>query len=319
MNSVLITGSCGFIGRELCIKILDDGRRAKGTVSIESDVSRLPVGVDAVLIASIDSDTNWDNILAGIDAIVHLAARVHVTDDAFSDPLAEYRKVNVEGTERLAVAAVNAGVKRFVYISSVKVNGEGGSYSYTENDKEAPEDPYALSKWEAEQALYEIADKTEMDLVVLRPPLVYGPGVKANFLRLLKVVDSGIPLPLASVNNRRSLIYLGNLIDAIVTCINHPGAAGNTYFVSDGKDVSTPELIRCISSALGRPARLFPFSPVLLKKAGIITGKSVAMDRLLGSLTVDCSKIRRELDWQAPFLMEQGLKETANWYIKKKT
>jgi nucleoside-diphosphate-sugar epimerase len=201
-------------------------------------------------------------------------------------------------------------------MSSVKVNGNGKSIPYNEEDIPTPQDAYAISKWEAEKVLNKISEETEMEIVVLRSPLVYGPCVKANFLRLLEIVDHGI-LPLASVNNRRSLIYLGNLVDAILTCMKHPKAAGQTYFVSDGEDISTPELIRRISFALRRSTRLFPFPPVLLQLAGIITGKSVEIDRLLGSLTIDCSKIRSKLHWKAPFSMEQGLRETAKWYMKK--
>ena len=244
--------------------------------------------------------------------------------------------MNVKGTERLAREAASANVRRFVYMSSVKVNGERtegksrgqrsevrdqGSVSkqfFSEEDVPEPQDPYAVSKWEAEKVLNKISEETGMEIVILRSPLVYGPRVKANFLRLLKVVDRGMPLPLANINNRRSLIYLENLVDAIVACIKNPKAAGQTYLVSDGDDVSTPELIRRMGYALGRPVRLFPFPPILLKMAGIITGKSVAIDRLLRSLTIDCSKIRRELDWQAPFSMDQGLRETAMWYLKRR-
>ena len=278
--------------------------------------NNLPFGFDVIPIEEITPRTDWSKILFGVHTVVHLAAQAHVINGLSEDSLAAYRYVNTAGTERLAQTASASGVKRFVYLSTVKVNGEGKAGPYAEKDDPEPIDPYGISKWEAEQILYEISDQTGMEMVVLRPPLVYGPWVKANFLHLLKILDRSIPLPLASINNRRSLIFLGNLLSAIVTCINHPRAAGQTFLVSDGEDVSTPELIRHINSALGRPARLFPFPPVMLKMAGIITGKSVAMDRLLRSLTIDCSKIRRELDWQAPFSMEQGLRETAKWYLK---
>jgi nucleoside-diphosphate-sugar epimerase len=253
--------------------------------------------------------------------------------DAASDQLAAFRWVNVRGTERLAKMAAASGCRRFVFMSSIKVNGEGtetgGQKSvvkdhkadlkgaFSEKDTPEPLDPYGISKWEAEQVLQEIAKTTGLEVVVLRPPLVYGPGVKANFYRLMRIVDWGLPIPLSNVNNRISLIYLENLVDAVFACLTHSEAAGQTYLVSDGEDVSTPELIRRISSSLGRPARLFPFPPVMLKMVGIITGKSISIDKLLHSLTIDCSKIRRELGWQAPFSMEQGLIETANWYMKK--
>ncbi|MEA3280490.1 MAG: SDR family oxidoreductase, partial [Thermodesulfobacteriota bacterium] len=257
IKKVLITGASGFIGSALCEKILAEGWQVRGTVRSESDVSRLPDGVKAFSIGSIDSDTKWDDALAGIDTVVHLAARVHVMDDTCSDPLAEYRKVNVEGTKCLAYAAANAGVKRFVFISSIKVNGEGRSNPYTEMDKPEPQDPYAISKWAGEQVLHDVEADTALEVVILRPPLVYGPGVKANFLRLFKIVERGIPLPFAKIDNQRSFIYLNNMIDAIITCINHPGAAGQTFLISDGEDVSTPELIRRIALALEKPARLF--------------------------------------------------------------
>ena len=311
MNSVLITGAGGFIGSALCEKILADDRQVRGTFRSEIDVSRLPNGVEAVSIASIDSDTKWNDALTGIDTVVHLAARVHVMVDSCSDPLAEYRKVNVEGTKCLAVAAANAGVKRFIFISSIKVNGEGRAAAYTEDDEEAPEDSYGVSKWEAEQELHKISDTTGIEVVILRPPLVYGPGVKANFIRLFKIVERGIPLPLSSIKNRRSFIYLGNLIDAIITCMTNPNAAGKTFLVSDGEDVSTPELIRRLGAASGRRALLLPVPVWIMKMAGRITGKYDEVERLVGSLTVDISKISKELKWKPPYTMEHGLRETA--------
>lgn len=311
MNSVLITGAGGFIGHTLCTKLLEEGWKVRGTIRSESDGSRLPEGIEAFSIGWIDSDTKWDNALRGIDTVVHLAARAHVMDDVSSDPLAEYRKVNVVGTKCLALAAANAEIKRFIFISSIKVNGEGRAAAYTEEDEEAPEDPYGVSKWEAEEELRKIADKTGMELVILRPPLVYGPGVKANFLRLFKIVEHGIPLPLLSIKNRRSFIYLGNLIDAIITCLTNPNAAGKTYLVSDGEDVSTPELIRRIGAASGRRALLLPVPVWILRMAGRITGKYDEVERLVGSLTVDISKICKELEWKPPYAMEHGLRETA--------
>jgi len=316
LNSVLVTGAGGFIGRALCAKILAEGWQVRGTLRSESDASQLPDGVETVSIGSIDSDTKWDDALTGIDPVVHLAARVHVMYDGSSDPLTEYRKVNVEGTKCLAIEAAKAGVKRFIYISSIKVNGEGRAAAYTEDDEEAPVDYYGLSKWEAEQKLHKISDKTGMETVILRPPLVYGPRVKANFLRLVSLVKYGIPLPFRYIKNRRSFIYIGNLIDAIITCITNPNAAGKTYLVSDGEDVSTPELIRRIGVASGRRALLLPVPVWIMRMAGKITGKSNEVERLVMSLTVDISKIRRELEWKPPYTMENGLRVTAKWYKK---
>jgi nucleoside-diphosphate-sugar epimerase len=297
--------------------MLANGWQLRGTVRVEEDAVFLPAGLEAIQILSISSDTDWSIVLIGVDVVVHLAARVHVMHDTAVDPLAEFRQVNVAGTERLARMASEAGVRRFIYLSSVKVNGEGNVIPYTEHDTPVPEDPYAISKWEAEEVLQKVSRETGLEVVILRPPLVYGPQVKANFLRMLEVVKRGIPLPLASINNRRSLIYLGNLVDAIITCINHHKAAGQTYLVSDGEEVSTPELIRQVAVALGKPARLFPFPPSFMKLAGSIIGKSDAVERLLGSLVVDSSKIRRELGWMPPYTMEEGLEETAEWFKRR--
>lgn len=238
-------------------------------------------------------------------------------NDTATDPLSAFRQINVAGTERLARMAAINGVKRFVYVSSIKVNGEGCEKPFTEHDIPAPDDPYGVSKWEAEQTLHKVADDTGLEVVILRPPLVYGLEVKANFLSLLKLFDRAIPMPLSSINNLRSLICVENLVDAIITCITHPKAVGQTYLVSDGKDVSTPELIRRAAAALGRPARLFPFPPSLMRFVGKLFGKSDAVERLIGSLTIDSSKIRRELGWKPPYTMEQGLKETAEWFKEK--
>lgn len=311
---VLITGGTGFVGSVLLSRLVDAGGFIV-RAAVRRDGRDLPPGVERVAVGDLAADTAWQQALAGVDVVIHLAARVHVMNDLAADPLAAFRQVNVAGTERLARMAAANGVKRFVYISSVKVNGEGASTPYTEYAAAAPEDPYGISKWEAEQALHKVAEETVLEVVILRPPLVYGPGVKANFLSLFKVVDRGIPLPLARVRNRRSLIYLGNLVDAIVTCINHPDAAGEVFLVSDGEDVSTPALIRRIAHALDRPERLLPFPSTLMRLLGRISGKSGEIERLLGSLVVDTSKIRRVLSWKPPYTLDQGLKETADWYV----
>lgn len=317
IRNVLVTGANGFIGYELCNKLLSDNFRVKGIVRSKNYNDRFLTGIDISQLESVGPKTDWSKAIIEIDCVVHLASRVHVMPNDTHDPFSSFQEINVAGTEHLAKEAALSNVRRFIYISSVKVNGEGKSRPYNEEDIPTPQDDYGVSKWEAEKVLNQISKETGMEIVILRSPLVYGPRVKANFLRLLEIAERGIPLPLACVKNQRSLIYLGNLVDAIVTFMKHPKAAEQTYFVSDGEDVSTPELIRRISSALERPTRLFPFPPILLKMAGIMTGKSVAIDRLLRSLSIDCSKIRRELDWQAPFSMEQGLKETAEWYRKK--
>ncbi len=314
MPNILVTGATGFIGRPLCAKLLADGARVRAAAWREESVVSLHEGVEIVPIDSIGPDTDWALALARIDTVIHLAARVHVMADHAEDPLAAYRSVNVAGTERLARMAAASGVKRLVFMSSVKVNGEETVKRYTEQDLPAPMDPYGVSKFEAEESLKRVANETGLEVVIIRPPLVYGPGVKANFYRLMGIVASGVPLPFGSIKNARSLVYLGNLIDSIVLCAKHPLAAGQTFLVSDGEDVSTPELIRMIATALGHPARLFPFPAGLMRMAGRLTGRTSAVDRLLGSLAVDNSKIRKQLGWKPPFNMAEGLKATGEWY-----
>jgi nucleoside-diphosphate-sugar epimerase len=261
---------------------------------------------------NIDSMTDWGGGLKGCDVVVHLAARVHVMRDTSDDSLAEFRQVNVACTEHLARSAVAAGVKRFVYVSSIKVNGEEtqSGQSYSEQSIPAPQDPYGVSKWEAEQVLHQVAKETGLEVVIVRPPLVYGPDVKGNFAQMISVVAKGLPLPFASVNNKRSLIYVKNLVDALILCATHPAAAGNTYLVSDGEDVSTSDLLRKLSVAMCKKSRLFSCPIILLKLAATAFRKSDQVERLLGSLQVDGSKIRRELGWVPPFSMDDGLKAT---------
>ena len=269
------------------------------------------------MIDPLGPDTPWCHALTGVDTVIHLAARVHVMLENAEDPLQEFRLVNTEGTARLAREAAKAGVKRFLFMSTIGVNGDNsGNTPYTESSLPHPHNHYSISKYEAEQVLHQISSETGMEVVILRAPLVYGPGNPGNFLSLLRIISKGIPLPLSSIKNKRSLIYVGNLVDALATCTTHPAAAGQTYLVSDGEDVSTPELIRRTASALDVPARLFPMPPSLMHLAGKLTGKSAAVNRLTGSLTVDSSKIRQELGWKPPFTMEEGLKETAEWFKK---
>lgn len=314
---VLITGATGFVGRFLCAHLLEDGFSVRATVRSSGTAASLVAGVEPTSIESIGPETEWRHAVNDIDTVIHLAARVHIMNDPSSDPLAHFRRVNVQGTEKLARQAAYSGVKRLVFVSSIKVNGEENATPYTPNSPPSPSDPYGISKWEAEQALRKIGQETGMEVVVVRPTLVYGPGVKANFLAMMNIVAKGIPLPLASIANRRSLISVGNLVDALAICAVHPQAAGKTYLVSDGEDISTPDLIRRTARALGVPARLFPVPASVMRFAGAVTGKLAAVDRLLGSLTVDSSRIRSELGWKPPFSMEEGLRETAEWYINR--
>ena len=311
---VLVTGATGFVSRFLCLRLLAADFSVLGTLLASENPALLVPGVEPVVIDPLGPDTPWQHALTGIDTIIHLAARVHIMDDSSVDPLAEFRKVNTAGTRQLAQEATKAGVKRLVFISSIKVNGEESIAPYSETSPTQPTDPYGISKWEAEQALRKIEKETSLEVVVVRPTLVYGPGVKANFFNMMKAVNRGLPLPLITITNKRSLIYVGNLVDALAICATHPAAAGQTYLVSDGEDVSTPELIHRIADALNVPARLFAFSVSLLRLAGKLTGKGAAVNRLTGSLTVDSSKIRQELEWQPPFTMEEGLQVTAQWF-----
>lgn len=314
---VLVTGATGFVGGFLCNRLLNEGFDVRGTMLAFENTASLPAGVQPVIIEPLGSGTSWDESLAGIDTVIHLAARVHIMDDPSANPIDEFRRVNVAGTLKLAQDAAKAGVKRFVFISSIKVNGEEASTTYTHASVSNPTDPYGISKLEAELALRKIEAETGLEVVVVRPTLVYGPGVKANFLNMLKVVQSGIPLPLASIKNKRSMIYVGNLADALSICAVHPAAAGKTYLLSDGEDVSTPELIRRTAKALGVPARLLPFPLRLMLLTGKLTGKSGTVRRLTGSLTVDSSQMRTELGWTPPFTMELGFEKTAQWFGKR--
>jgi len=316
MNTVLLTGSTGFIGSALLaeLKKLPEFRVV---CAVRSAVS--PASDDVVVVGNIDGATDYSAALNGVDVVVHAAARAHIIRDEVADPLAEYRKVNVEGTLNLAKQAVAAGVKRFVYISSIKVNGESttGLKAFTEADAAKPEDPYGISKYEAEQGLRLLAEETGLDVVIIRPPLVYGPGVKANFLSFVKLSATGVPLPFGSVDNQRSMVYVGNLVNLIVCCINHPAAANQTFLVSDGEDVSLRNLVTYIRLCLGRSPRLLPVPLWLFKLAGAVTDTQGVVDRLVGDLQVDSSKARTLLEWVPPFTVSQGIEATMADFMSK--
>lgn len=309
---VLVTGAGGFIGRELCRVLLQTGLRVRG---VTRQGGALPVGAEQVQVGEIGPDTQWQEALAGVTSIIHLAARVHVMRETAADPITEFRRVNTAGTANLARQAVEARVQRLVYVSSIKVNGERTTLQpFSATDIPAPQDPYAVSKWEAEQTLQRISEASALETVIVRPPLVYGPGVGGNFLRLMKLIQVGLPLPLGSVNNRRSLVYLGNLADALALCALHPAAAGRAFLVSDGEDLSTPDLIRRLAREMGRPARLYALPPPLLRLSGRVTGKQNEIGRMLDTLEVDGSRIRKELEWTPPYSSAEGIKITAKWF-----
>jgi UDP-glucose 4-epimerase len=255
------------------------------------------------------STANLAGVAAGCQIVVHTAARVHVMGDSGPSALAEYRRVNVEGTLNLAREAARSGVRRFIFLSSIKVNGESTAAGarFRETDDANPQDPYSVSKWEAEAGLRELCARAGMEYVVVRPPLVYGPGVRANFLALATAVKRGIPLPLGAVQNRRSLIATDNLVSFLQQCLEHPAAANETFLVSDGQDLSTAELVRGMAAALHRPARLLPVPCGLLRVAGSLTGRQLQIQRLLENLQIDIGKARQQLSWSPPFTVQQGL------------
>ncbi len=315
-NRFLVTGATGFIGRALSLELARRGHHTHCAVRSRYRARGLPGQV--IVVGGIDQGTDWSHALDGVSSVIHLGARVHVMQEVAGDALNAFREVNLEGTKQLARAAVARGGKRLVYVSSIGVHGNyTDDRPFTEASIPAPCSPYTVSKYEAEQSLFEIARQTDLEVVVVRPPLVYGPDNPGNFLRLLKLVQCGFPLPLSSVKNRRSIIYIGNIVDALITCVQHPGAAGSTYLVNDNGDVSTPQLIRDIARMMNRPARLWPVPPTLLRLAGRITGKSSEVDRLVRSLQIDSTKIRNELGWSPPYSTMQGLTETAEWFNNK--
>lgn len=309
---VLVTGASGLVGRALCSLLDQAEHQVARAVRASTTPWEIPVG-------DLNKSTDWSEALGqGTDVVVHLAAQVPEMDGASRVPGDRYAEVNTLGTAKLARQCARHGVKRFVFVSTVKVLGEGKSEPYQDSDLAVPADAYAISKLEAEQALWQIAAETGMEVVVLRPPLVYGLGVKGNFLRLMQAIDKRRPLPLGAIQNQRSLIYLGNLLDAIRLCLTHPKASEKTFLVSDGDDVSTPELVRRIAAALGRRPFLLPVPVSWMRWTGRVLGKQAAVDRLLGSLCVDITPLREELGWTPPYTMQAGLEATAQWYHKTK-
>ena len=308
---ILVTGANGFVGKALCRRMKHEKKLFRAAVR---DPVKQPTGIESAVIGDIHAYTDWTLALKGVQTVVHLAARVHVMNEQSADPLADFRRINVEGTVNLARQAAAAGVKRFIFLSSIKVNGESTqpNLPFSADDCAAPEDAYGISKHEAEQLLWAVAKETGMAVVILRPPLVYGPDVKANFATLMRWVSRGVPLPLATItHNRRSFVALDNLVDLIVTCLTHPLASNQTFLVSDGEDLSTAELLVRMGVALSRPVRMFPVSAALLKFGASLIKKQNIYQRLCDSLQVDISKTRQLLDWEPRVTVVEGLRRAA--------
>lgn len=308
---MLLTGASGFLGRAVCAQA---SRRNLALHVAMRTRTPLPDGLEGSTVGDIDGETDWSDALPGCTVVMHLAARVHVMTESADDPLSEFRRVNVAGTRRLAQQAAASGVRRFIFVSSIKVNGEHSlpGRAFKASDAPAPLDPYGISKMEAEQVLRQVAAETGMEVVIVRPPLVYGPGVKANFASLLRWLRKGRPLPLGAVrDNRRSLVALDNLVDLLFTCVDHPAAANQTFLASDGEDLSTTALLQRMGQALGRPARLLPVPPTWLRWGAMALGKAAVAERLLGSLQVDINHTRQTLGWRPPISVDEGLRRAA--------
>ncbi len=306
MSEVLVTGATGFLGRALYKQL----RQQLYIVKTTGRIAKVPFDSVDYRVTSIDHQTNWSSILDGIDTVLHLAARAHVMREQLTNSLDAYRETNVGGTLNLARQAAQAGVKRFIFISSIKVNGEHTPIgkAFTAFDVPNPQDPYGISKYEAEQGLLELAEETDMEVVIIRPPLVYGPGVKGNFASMMKWVQTGWPLPLGAVKNRRSLVSLDNLISLIMSCIDHPAAANQVFLASDGEDLSTSDLLRRLADAARVPSRLIPVPVGVLNTGLSLIGKEAIAQRLLGSLQVDIAKTQKLLGWIPPITVDEGLR-----------
>lgn len=317
---VLLTGGSGFIGRSIIDKIVTDRNNDSIILALRKEDPSL-FGLSSIVTGDLGNNFDWKPVAKGCDVIIHCSARVHVMQDTKNDPLEEYRKSNVDGTLRLAKQAALAGVKRFIFLSSIKVNGEETflNHCYQPDDQPLPQDPYGISKWEAEQGLKKISEETNMEVVIIRPPLVYGPGVKANFLNMMTLIYKGIPLPFGAINNQRSLVFIDNLVDLIMVCLDHPCAANQTFLVSDGNDLSTTELFKKIAVELDVKQKIFPVPMKLLKFGANAVGKKSIAQRLCGSLCVDITKTRELLNWQPPISLDKAISETTKDFLIRKS
>ncbi|MBH3428786.1 UDP-glucose 4-epimerase family protein [Pseudomonas alkylphenolica] len=317
-QSVFLTGASGFVGQAILKRLTAEA--VPVIAALRSNAKTPDVPVSTVRFESLGQVHDWRASLTGCDVVIHCAARVHVMNDTAVDPLAAFRKVNVDGTLELARQAAEVGVKRFIFVSSIKVNGEGTErgHAYRADDVPAPMDPYGVSKMEAEHGLLRLGKDTGMEVVIVRPVLVYGPGVKANFQAMMRWLDKGVPLPFGAIDNRRSLVALDNLVDLLVTCMTHPGAANQIFLVSDGEDLSTTQLLRKMALALGKSARLLPVPAGWLQAGAVMLGKRSLSQRLCGSLQVDIEKTRALLGWVPPVGVDEALKRAARYYQENK-
>jgi nucleoside-diphosphate-sugar epimerase len=315
MNKILVTGASGFVGRALCSALLENGHNVRAAVRFANSMQYVD-GLEVVVVGELGGQNDWSSTLLDVDCVIHCAARAHVMHETEDDALAAYRTVNVAGTQLLAEQSAAMDVRRLVFLSSIGVLGihTNGREPFFVSDSPKPVEDYAISKWEAEQALWTVSAQTGLEVVVVRPPLVYGPGVKGNLLHLLRWVAHGVPLPLGAVHNQRSLVGLSNLVNLLLCCAEHPAAVGQTFLVSDGEDLSTPQLIRLIAEGMNRPARLLPVPVALLKAGGSLLGKRGEIDRLVGSLQVDSGYTQAQLGWIPPVPVASDICEMAQWY-----
>ena len=317
MNRILVTGANGFVGTVLCEQLEAEGFLIRGAYRSANAADCSPNSLEKVSVGEINANTDWQEALKEVNIVVHLAARVHVMHETDSDPLVAFERVNTAGTLNLAEQAANSGVKRLIFLSTIKVNGEQTQQAYSASDQVNPNDPYGLSKWHAELGLRTVRDKSGLEIVIIRPPLVYGPQVKGNFLRLITLINKGWPIPLASVNNNRSMVSVDNLCDLIKTCLSHSKANGELFLVSDGLDLSTPELIRLIADRLKKTVKLLPFPVTWLYFFAGLIHKRQEVERLCGSLQIDIQKNRDILGWRPPFSVAEGIHKTVAEYLNQ--
>tara|TARA_B100001093_G_scaffold132296_1_gene124838 strand:- start:1264 stop:2244 length:981 start_codon:yes stop_codon:yes gene_type:complete len=320
MKKILVTGASGFIGSFVCKNLLKSGRSVCASVRT-NDLIPLKTNIKYFSVGEINNHTNWKEALIDTSCVIHCAGVAHVMNKSNTDEIKNFHLVNVDGVKQLAEQAAKAGVKKLIFLSTIKVNGENtfknynnvhfnkkNKYKFTPSDKPNPKDVYAVSKLKAENVLWEISSRTNLEIVVIRLPLVYGRSVKGNLARLIKLVKSGLFLPLSLIQNQRSMIGIDNLVDLLIRCIDHPEATGKTFLASDGEDLSTPELIKLIASSMGRKAKLFPLPIFMLKFLGSVVGKSEEINRLVGSLRIDNSYTKKILDWTPPLNVEEGIR-----------